>query len=273
MEHSVEFFPPQTLEGMEKLRASAQALQKSSHFRFASVTYGAGGSTRERTFAAVEALQAAGWEVAPHLSGIGATEATIVDILERYHAAGIRRLVLLRGDLPSGVVDPGPFRYARDLVAFVRARFGNAFWIAVAAYPEYHPQARSAQADLDAFAAKMAAGADCAITQFFYNPDAYAHFRDEAARRGVTQPIIPGIMPITQFSRLARFADSCGAEIPRWIRRKMEGFGDDAEAVRLFGHEVVAQLLERLTALGAPGFHFYTMNQASATLALVSRLA
>lgn len=269
MEYSVEFFPPQTPEGMAKLSATAQKLQTSGRFAYASVTYGAGGSTRDRTFAAVDALQAAGWDVAPHLSGIGATEASIVTILDRYRAAGIRRLVLLRGDLPSGVVDPGPFRYARDLVAFVRARYGDTFWIAVAAYPEYHPQAKHAMADLDAFAAKMAAGADCAITQFFYNPDAYAHFCDEAARRGVTQPIIPGIMPITQFFRLARFADSCGAEIPRWIRRKMEGFGDDVASIRAFGHEVVARLLERLRALGAPGFHFYTMNQAEPTLALL----
>lgn len=270
MEYSVEFFPPQTPEGMAKLLAEAEKLRESGLFRYASVTYGAGGSTRERTFASVAALQAAGWDVAPHLSGIGADEASIVDILDRYRAAGIQRLVLLRGDLPSGVVVPGPFRYARDLVAFVRARYGNSFAIAVAAYPEYHPQAQSAEADLEAFAAKMAAGADCAITQFFYNPDAYAHFRDEVVRRGVTQPIIPGIMPITQFMRLARFADSCGAEIPRWIRRKMEGFGDDTSSIRAFGLEVVARLLERLRALGAPGFHFYTMNQADPTLALLS---
>jgi len=270
MELSVEFFPPQSAEGMAKLQTTAQELQAHGLFRFASVTYGAGGSTRDRTFATVTALQAAGWDVAPHLSGIGASEATILEILERYRAAGIRRLVLLRGDLPSGVVDPGVFRFARDLVAFVRARFANAFWIAVAAYPEYHPQARSAQSDLDAFAAKMAAGADCAITQFFYNPDAYAHFVDEAARRGVTQPIIPGIMPITQFSRLVRFADGCGAEIPRWIRRKMEGYGDDSRSIRAFGQEVVARLIERLRALGAPGLHFYTMNQAAPTLALLA---
>lgn len=270
MEYSVEFFPPQTPDGITKLLATADALQASSRFTYASVTYGAGGSTRERTFTAVQALVARGWDVAPHLSGIGATKETIVEILDSYRAAGIRRLVLLRGDLPSGVVAPGPFRYASDLVAFVRKRYGNAFWIAVAAYPEYHPQAKSVEADLDAFAAKMKAGADCALTQFFYNPDAYAHFCNEAARRGVTQPIIPGIMPITQFFRLARFADNCGAEIPRWIRRKMEGFGDDVASIRAFGHDVVAQLIERLRTLGAPGLHFYTMNQAEPTLALLS---
>ncbi len=272
MELSVEFFPPQRPEGIAALEATAAALFSAAPLQYASVTYGAGGSTRERTFATVAALQAKGWDIAPHLSGIGATREDITAILGAYVAQGIRRLVLLRGDLPSGVGSLGEFRYAAELVAFVRERYGGHFWIAVAAYPEYHPQARSARADLDAFAAKMRAGADVAITQFFYNPDAYAHFIDEATRRGVTQPIIPGIMPITHFSRLARFADACGAEIPRWIRLKMESYGDDAEAIRAFGFEVVSRLLERLRALGAPGLHFYTMNQAEPTLRLLQAL-
>ncbi|MCX7945967.1 MAG: methylenetetrahydrofolate reductase [Hydrogenophilus sp.] len=272
MEWSVEFFPPQGAEGFAKLMTAAASLQRCGCFAFASVTYGAGGSTRERTFAAVARLQEAGWEVAPHLSGIGSDRAAVAEILDRYAMAGVRRLVLLRGDLPSGVVDPGEFRYAVELVTFVRARYGDRFWIAVAAYPEYHPQARSAAADLEAFAAKMAAGADCAITQFFFNADAYAYFVEEARRRGVFQPIVPGIMPITCFSRLARFADQCGAEIPRWIRRTMEGLENDSKGMRAFGEEVVFRLLERLRMFGAPGFHFYTLNQAEPTLALIQRL-
>ncbi|MGD9521178.1 MAG: methylenetetrahydrofolate reductase [NAD(P)H] [Tepidiphilus sp.] len=272
LEISVEFFPPQTPEGEAKLEEARRRLTQRLRPAYHSVTYGAGGSTRERTFAVVERLHRAGLDVAPHLSCIGATRAQIREILQQYQALGVRRLVALRGDLPSGVRDPGELRYASELVDFIRAETGDHFWIAVAAYPEYHPQAASALADLDAFARKMHAGADCALTQYFYNPDAYAHFVEEAGKRSVTAPIVPGIMPITSFARLARFSDACGAEIPRWIRKKMEAYGDDAESVRAFGLEVVVRLCERLLQLGAPGLHFYTMNQAEPTLAIAEAL-
>lgn len=272
LELSVEFFPPQTAEGEAKLEEARRRLTQRLRPAYYSVTYGAGGSTRERTFAVVERLHRAGLDVAPHLSCIGASRAQIREILQQYQALGVRRLVALRGDLPSGVRDPGELRHASDLVEFIRAETGDHFWIAVAAYPEYHPQAASATADLDAFARKMRAGADCALTQYFYNADAYAHFVEESRRRGVTAPIVPGIMPITSFARLARFSDACGAEIPRWIRKKMEAYGDDAESVRAFGLEVVVRLCERLLQLGAPGLHFYTMNQAEPTLAIAEAL-
>ena len=272
LEISVEFFPPQTPEGEAKLEEARRRLTQRLRPAYHSVTYGAGGSTRERTFAVVERLHRAGLDVAPHLSCIGASRAQIREILQQYQALGVRRLVALRGDLPSGVRDPGELRYASELVDFIRAETGDHFWIAVAAYPEYHPQAASALADLDAFARKMHAGADCALTQYFYNPDAYAHFVEEAGKRSVTAPIVPGIMPITSFARLARFSDACGAEIPRWIRKKMEAYGDDAESVRAFGLEVVVRLCERLLQLGAPGLHFYTMNQAEPTLAIAEAL-
>jgi methylenetetrahydrofolate reductase (NADPH) len=272
LELSVEFFPPQTAEGEAKLEEARRRLTQRLRPAYYSVTYGAGGSTRERTFAVVERLHRAGLDVAPHLSCIGATRAQIREILQQYQALGVRRLVALRGDLPSGVRDPGELRHASDLVEFIRAETGDHFWIAVAAYPEYHPQAASATADLDAFARKMRAGADCALTQYFYNADAYAHFVEESRRRGVTAPIVPGIMPITSFARLARFSDACGAEIPRWIRKKMEAYGDDAESVRAFGLEVLVRLCERLLQLGAPGLHFYTMNQAEPTLAIAEAL-
>jgi methylenetetrahydrofolate reductase (NADPH) len=272
LELSVEFFPPQTAEGEAKLDEARQRLMQRLRPAYYSVTYGAGGSTRERTFAVVERLHRAGLDVAPHLSCIGASRAQIREILQQYQALGVRRLVALRGDLPSGVRDPGELRYANELVEFIRTETGDHFWIAVAAYPEYHPQAASATADLDAFARKMHAGADCALTQYFYNPDAYAHFVEESRRRGVTAPIVPGIMPITSFARLARFSDACGAEIPRWVRKKMEAYGDDAESVRAFGLEVLVRLCERLLQLGAPGLHFYTMNQAEPTLAIAEAL-
>ncbi|MBI5781201.1 MAG: methylenetetrahydrofolate reductase [NAD(P)H] [Rhodocyclales bacterium] len=272
LEISVEFFPPQTPEGEAKLAQAQRQLSERLHPAYHSVTYGAGGSTRERTFAVVEQLHRAGLDVAPHLSCIGATRAQIREILQQYQALGVRRLVALRGDLPSGVRDPGELRYASELVEFIRAETGDHFWIAVAAYPEYHPQAPGALADLDAFARKMHAGADCALTQYFYNADAYAHLVEQAGKRGVTAPIVPGIMPITSFARLARFSDACGAEIPRWIRKKMEAYGDDAESVRAFGLEVVVRLCERLLSLGAPGLHFYTMNQAEPTLAITEAL-
>ena len=268
---SIEFFPPQTPEGIEKLRAvraKLAPLQPS----FFSVTFGAGGSTRERTFAIVKDIAAEGFDAAPHLSCVGSTRQNIRDILADYRTAGIRRLVALRGDLPSGMAEAGEFRYANELVEFIRSETGDHFQIAVAAYPEWHPQARYPKDDLDAFARKAKAGANTAITQYFYNADAYFHFVDEVRARGVDIPIIPGIMPIASFSKLARFSDACGAELPRWMRRKFESFGDDSESIRAFGIDVVSELCTRLLTGGAPGLHFYSMNQSSLTLAICDRV-
>jgi methylenetetrahydrofolate reductase (NADPH) len=268
---SIEFFPPQTPEGLEKLRATRTALATLNP-EFFSVTYGAGGSTRERTFAVVREIAAEGFEAAPHLSCIGSTRASIREIVTQFREAGIRRIVALRGDLPSGMAETGEFRYANELVEFIRAETGDAFRIEVAAYPEWHPQAKSPKDDLDAFVRKVNAGADSAITQYFYNPDAYFHFVDEAQARGVSIPIIPGIMPIVGFSKLARFSDACGADIPRWMRKKFESYGDDTEAIRDFGLDVVTALCQRLLEGGAPGLHFYSMNQAALTLEISRRL-
>ena len=268
---SIEFFPPQTPEGVEKLcqvRKNLAVLKP----EFFSVTYGAGGSTRERSFAVVKEIAAEGFEAAPHLSCIGSTRDNIREILRQYQAEGIRRIVALRGDLPSGMAKTGEFHYASELVEFIRSETGNDFLIEVAAYPEWHPQARFPQDDLKAFVSKVRAGADSAITQYFYNADAYFHFVDEARKQGIDIPIIPGIMPIVSFSRLARFSDSCGAELPRWMRRKFEGLGDDVDAVRAFGLDVVTALCERLLAAGAPGLHFYSMNQSALTLEICQRL-
>ncbi|KON81207.1 methylenetetrahydrofolate reductase [NAD(P)H] [Azoarcus sp. PA01] len=270
-ELSIEFFPPQTPEGEEKLRATRAALAALKP-TFFSVTYGAGGSTRERTFSTVREIAADGFEAAPHLSCIGSTRAGIREILDDYASAGIRRIVALRGDLPSGVGDPGEFRYANELVEFIRAETGDRFRIEVAAYPEWHPQAKNPNDDLAAFRRKAEAGADSAITQYFYNLDAYLHFVDQVRAMGVAIPIVPGIMPIASFSKLARFSDACGAELPRWMRRKFEGYGDDAESIRGFGLDVVTNLCERLLAAGAPGLHFYSMNQAGLTTAICERL-
>lgn len=268
---SIEFFPPQTNEGAEKLRSARRKLAELQP-EFFSVTFGAGGSTQDRTFETVFEIQQEGHEAAPHLSCIGSTRSNIRLILERYRKAGIHRIVALRGDLPSGVVDPGELRYANELVAFIREETGDQFHIEVAAYPEYHPQARSPEADLLAFQRKVEAGANSAITQYFYNLDAYLHFRDACAALGVHVPIVPGIMPIVSFSKLARFSDACGAEIPRWMRRKLESFGDDTDSIRAFGLEVVTRLCEQLIAAGAPGLHFYSMNQAGPTTEIVRRL-
>lgn len=268
---SIEFFPPQTPEGVEKLcqvRKNLAVLKP----EFFSVTYGAGGSTRERSFAVVKEIAAEGFEAAPHLSCIGSTRDNIREILRQYQAEGIRRIVALRGDLPSGMAKTGEFHYASELVEFIRSETGNDFLIEVAAYPEWHPQARFPQDDLKAFVSKVRAGADSAITQYFYNADAYFHFVDEVRKQGIDIPIIPGIMPIVSFSRLARFSDSCGAELPRWMRRKFEGLGDDVDAVRAFGLDVVTALCERLLAAGAPGLHFYSMNQSALTLEICQRL-
>ena len=271
IELSIEFFPPQTDEGAAKLRATREQLAALKP-AFFSVTYGAGGSTRERTFATVKEIAASGCEAAPHLSCIGSTRDGVRAILKDYADAGVQRIVALRGDLPSGVQDPGEFRYANELVEFIRRETGSRFRIEVAAYPEWHPQARSPRDDLLAFRRKIDAGANSAITQYFYNIDAYFNFVDAARRLGVDVPIVPGIMPIAGFTKLARFSDACGAEIPRWMRKTFESYGDDTASVRAFGLDVVTRLCERLIAAGAPGLHFYSMNQAGLTIEICRRL-
>jgi len=271
LELSIEFFPPQTAEGMDKLRETRGRLAALKP-EFFSVTYGAGGSTRERTLATVLEIAAEGHPAAPHLSCVGSTREGIREMLGVFAGHGIRRIVALRGDLPSGMADAGEFRYANELVEFIRAETGDRFHIEVAAYPEWHPQARSPREDLLNFKRKIDAGASSAITQFFYNADAYEHFVAEARALGVSVPIVPGIMPIASFSKLARFSDACGAEIPRWMRRKFESFGDDRDSIRAFGLDVVTELCERLIQRGAPGLHFYSMNQAGLTLELCRRL-
>ncbi|HCZ16182.1 MAG TPA: methylenetetrahydrofolate reductase [NAD(P)H] [Candidatus Accumulibacter sp.] len=268
---SLELFPPQTPEGSEKLRA-ARARMALLKPRFFSVTFGAGGSTRDRTLETVLEIQREGHQAAPHLSCIGSTRDSIRSILEQYRAQGIRHLVALRGDLPSGMARPGAFRYANELVEFIRTETGDWFTIEVAAYPEYHPQARSPQDDLLAFKRKLDAGANSAITQYFYNFDAYAHFVDQCQTIGIDVPIVPGIMPISSYSSLARFSDNCGAEIPRWIRKRLESYADDSASIRAFGLDVVTGLCERLLASGAPGLHFYTLNQDALTSTLWQRL-
>lgn len=268
---SFEFFPPKTPEGADKLRTVRQQLYALQP-QFCSVTYGAGGSTQEGTFATVREILAEGQDAASHFSCIGATRESVRAELAQLQAMGVRRLVALRGDLPSGYGLGGAFQYASDLVAFIRAETGDAFHIEVAAYPEMHPQARSFEADLQAFATKVRAGANSAITQYFFNADAYSRFVEEAQRLGVNIPIVPGLMPITGASQLLRFSDACGAEIPRWIRLRLQGFGDDTASIRAFGLDVVSQLGEQLLRAGAPGLHFYTMNQSTPTLALCQRL-
>jgi methylenetetrahydrofolate reductase (NADPH) len=268
---SFEFFPTKTPEGAAKHVQVRQALYARAP-QFCSVTYGAGGSTQEGTFAMVQAIQQEGVAAAAHFSCIGATRDKVRAELQQLQSMGVRRLVALRGDLPSGYGMGGQFHYASDLVAFIRQEFGDAFHIEVAAYPETHPQARSPEADLQAFVTKVRAGANAAITQYFYNADAYARFVDDVQRLGVSIPVVPGIMPITNSSQLMRFSDATGAEIPRWIRLRLQAYGDDAASIRAFGLDVVAALCERLRALGAPGLHFYTMNQSVATLAVCDRL-
>ena len=268
---SFELFPPQTPEGLEKLRVTVSQLAQLRP-EFFSVTFGAGGSTRERTLGVVLDLQSQGLAVAPHLSCVGATRASVAELLDRYRDAGIRRIVALRGDLPSGMVEMGEFRHAEDLVGFIRAHCGDHFHVEVAAYPEYHPQARSPDEDLAHFARKVQVGASSAITQYFYNTDAYYFFREQCEARGVAVPIVPGIMPITRFTQLARFSDACGAEIPRWIRRRLEAFGDDTASIRSFGLDVVTRLCDDLLRNGAPGLHFYTLNQAGPATTIWQRL-
>ena len=268
---SFEFFPPNTPAGSDKLKTVVQDLA-AARPEFFSVTYGAGGSTRDKTLSTVRDIAAQGFDAAPHLSCVGSTETGIAETLATYRAQGIRRLVALRGDLPSGTATAGAFRHAADLVAFIRRTQGSDWHIEVAGYPEYHPQQRYARRDLEYFAAKVRAGADSAITQFFYNADAYFHFVDEVRALGVTVPIVPGVMPIYNFAKIAQFAARDGIEIPRWVALKMEGYLDDAASIRAFGIDVVTRLCERLIAGGAPGIHFYTLNQSGLSLEICRRL-
>ena len=268
---SIEFFPPNTPVGSEKLKAVVQELAVLRP-EFFSVTYGAGGSTRDKTLATVREIAAAGFEAAPHLSCVGSTRAGIAEILDTYRAQGIHRLVALRGDLPSGMATAGEFRYASELIEFIRKTQGSDWHIEVAAYPEYHPEQRYAARDLKHYVDKVNAGANSSITQFFFNPDAYFHFVDETRKLGATAPVVPGIMPFHNFAKIAQFAARDGIEIPRWVALKMEGFMDDAASVRAFGLDVVTELCEKLIKGGAPGLHFYTMNQAPLTLEICKRL-
>jgi methylenetetrahydrofolate reductase (NADPH) len=268
---SFEFFPPQTPEGVEKLAATRKQLATLKP-EFFSVTFGAGGSTQDRTLETIRKIKAEGYNAAPHLSCVGSTRENIRTMLNTYRDMGIKRIVALRGDLPSGMASIGEFQYANELVSFIRAETGNHFHIEVAAYPEFHPQARSAQDDMINFKRKIDAGADSAITQYFFNVESYFRFVEACRRLGVTVPIVPGIMPIVRFAQLARFSDACGAEIPRWLRKTLEGFGDDNDSVQAFGLDVVTRLCEKLLAGGAPGLHFYTLNHAGPSLEIWKRL-
>ena len=268
---SIEFFPPKTSEGADKLRRVRAELYGLKP-QFCSVTYGAGGSTQSGTLATIQDILAEGMDAASHFSCIGATRESVRAQLAQFKAMGLTRLVALRGDLPSGYGAGGEFQYASDLVRFIREETGTHFHLEVAAYPEVHPQAKSPQADLQAFATKVQAGADAAITQYFYNSDAYFRFVDDAHRLGVEVPIVPGIMPITSSSQLLRFSDACGAEIPRWIRLRLQSYGDDVASIKAFGLEVVTDLCDQLLTAGAPGLHFYSMNQSAATLSICKNL-
>ncbi len=268
---SIEFFPPNTPVGSEKLKAvvaDLAALQP----EFFSVTYGAGGATRDKTLATVRDIAAAGHEAAPHLSCVGSTRQGIAEILATYRAQGIRRIVALRGDLPSGMAVAGEFRYAGELIRFIRQTQGDDWHIEVAAYPEYHPEQRYARRDVQHFADKVACGANAAITQFFFNPDAYFHFVDEVRKIGVTVPIVAGIMPFHNYAKVAQFAARDGIDIPRWVALKMEGYMDDAASIRAFGIEVITRLCERLIQGGVPGIHFYALNQSGLVLEIGRRL-
>ena len=268
---SFEFFPPKNPDDAERLRKVRDRLGELDPLFF-SVTFGAGGSTQKGTFDAVSEIKEAGYDVAPHLSCIGTTRAGIRELLDQYRDMGINRIVALRGDMPSGMRGPAELRYANELVEFIRAEMGSQFHIEVAAYPEFHPQAPSAAADLRNFKRKVEAGADGALTQYFFNADAYFRFVEDCEKMGVTLPIVPGIMPITNHTQLARFSEACGAEIPRWLRKRLEGFGDDRESIRAYGEDVITALCERLLHAGAPGLHFYSMNQSKPTLAIWNNL-
>ena len=270
--YSFEFFPPKTEDGIAKLAETSGTLATLNP-GFFSVTFGAGGSTRDRTFETVTNIQKnSGIETAPHLSCIGSTRENIREMLSGYQKNNIRRMVALRGDMPSGMVEAGEFRHANELVTFIREETGDHFHIEVAAYPEYHPQATSPDKDLANFKRKVKAGANSAITQYFYNPDAYLRFIDRCNQAGIDIPIVPGIMPITNYHQLARFSDACGAEIPRWIRKRLESYGEDLESIRAFGEEVVTNLCSQLVEQGAPGLHFYTLNRDKPSLAIWSNL-
>ena len=271
-ELSFEFFPPKTADGLDKLRATRAQLATLKP-KFVSVTFGAGGTTQQGTLDLVVEMKKDGLEAAPHLSCIGATRESIRQILQHYRDHDIRHIVALRGDMPSGMGEMGELRYASDLIEFIRAETGDWFHIEAAAYPEYHPQARSPKHDLVAFANKIKAGANSAITQYFFNADAYFRFVDDARKLGVEVPITPGIMPITNYSQLMRFSDMCGAEVPRWIAKRLESYGDDRESIRAFGTDVVTDLCRRLLDSGVPGLHFYTLNTAAASRAICERLA
>jgi methylenetetrahydrofolate reductase (NADPH) len=268
---SLEFFPPKTPEGVDKLAQVRQQLYRLQP-EYCSVTYGAGGSTQDGTLQTIRSILSEGKDAAPHFSCIGASKASVREQLQQFQDMGLKRIVALRGDLPSGYGGFGEFRYASDLVAFIREATGDHFHIEVAAYPEMHPQARNPQADLQAFVTKVKAGADVAITQYFFNSDAYFRFVDDADKAGVHIPIVPGIMPITNASQLLRFSDACGAEVPRWIRSRLEGYGDDKASIQAFGLEVVTDLCDQLRCAGVPGIHFYTMNQAGPVLAVCDQL-
>lgn len=268
---SFEFFPPQTPEGVAKLALTRKHLAPLKP-EFFSVTFGAGGSTQDRTLETIRQIKAEGYSAAPHLSCVGSTRENVRAMLDAYKDMGIKRIVALRGDLPSGMHSIGEFHYANELVSYIRAQTGNHFHIEVAAYPEIHPQAKSAQDDILNFKRKVDAGADSAITQYFYNADGYFRYVEACRKLGVTAPIVPGIMPIVKFAQLARFSDACGAEIPRWLRKTLEGYGDDNESVQAFGLDVVTRLCEKLLAGGAPGLHFYTLNHAGPSLEIWKRL-
>jgi methylenetetrahydrofolate reductase (NADPH) len=272
VELSAEFFPPKTTQGFEKLKAVRESLVQSLAPSFFSVTYGAGGSTQEGTLQIVKEIQASGVSAAPHLSCVGSSKEKIRQLLHDFRTQGIDRIVALRGDLPSGTVQYGELHHASDLVAFIRETTGDFFHIEVAAYPEFHPQAHSATQDIKNFVQKVSCGADSAITQYFFNSDAYFRFLEDVTQQGVNIPIIPGIMPIMSSTQLIRFSDACGSELPRWLRKRLESFGDDTASIKAFGTEVVTDLCHQLIAGGAPGLHFYTLNQAEATLAIVQNL-
>ena len=271
-ELSIEFFPPKTPEGAEKLRLVKDRLAKEVKPSFFSVTFGAGGSTQEGTLRTVESIHQSGQDAAPHLSCVGSSKENIYELLRLYKEMGVRRIVALRGDLPSGMGQYGEFHHANELVAYIRESYGDWFHIEVAAYPEMHPQASSVRADIEHFVTKIQAGANSAITQYFYNTDAYFQYIEDVESRGVKVPIVPGIMPITSSSQLLRFSDSCGAEIPRWLRKRLEGFGDDIASIKAFGLDVVTDLSLQLLAGGAPGLHFYSLNQADPTIAIIKNL-
>jgi len=268
---SFEFFPPRNEEGRDKLRETTQQLGQLKP-KFFSVTFGAGGSTREGTYDTVKEIQALGHQAAPHISCMGTRRADILALLDSYRKIGIRHLVALRGDLPKDAPRTGDFHFANELVAYIRAETGKEFVIEVAAYPEFHPEATSAQDDIRRFVDKVKTGADSAITQYFFNADAYWRFVEDCEAQGLGVAVVPGIMPITNYKQLARFSDACGAEIPRWIRQRLEGFGDDLDSLRAFGLDVTTDLCERLLAGGAPGLHFYTLNRAAPTCTIWERL-